>query len=93
MTNRTHCCRARFALALGTILRHSLVVYGLLSLTMTPFTAVTAAEPLRAYTDGQTPQDTRLGPLKDLNGYFPFDPPATRAARNQDFLILPLEIQ
>lgn len=24
--------------------------------------------------------DLRLGPLKDLNGYFPFDPPATREA-------------
>ncbi|MFM9017659.1 MAG: hypothetical protein ACKOLZ_09180, partial [Verrucomicrobiota bacterium] len=22
-------------------------------------------------------EDSRLGPLKDLNGYFPFDPPKT----------------
>jgi dienelactone hydrolase len=26
------------------------------------------------------PDDVRLGPLKDLNGYFPFTPPATREA-------------
>ncbi|MEO1994873.1 MAG: hypothetical protein ABGZ17_06315 [Planctomycetaceae bacterium] len=83
MTNRTHCCRARFPLALGAIFRRSLVVYGLLGLPVSPFTAVRAAEPLRAYTAGQTPHDTRLGPLKDLNGYFPFDPPATRGAWNQ----------
>lgn len=32
---------------------------------------------------GQTPQDKRLGPLVDLNGYFPFQPPATREAWQQ----------
>lgn len=26
---------------------------------------------------GQLPDDKRLGPLKDLNGYFPFEPPAS----------------
>lgn len=27
---------------------------------------------------GQVPADARLGPVKDLNGYFPFQPPTTR---------------
>jgi dienelactone hydrolase len=30
--------------------------------------------------EGRVPNDPRLGPLKDLNGYFPFHPPATREA-------------
>jgi dienelactone hydrolase len=30
--------------------------------------------------EGQSPNDVRLQPLKDLDGYFPFDPPATAAA-------------
>ena len=39
----------------------------------------TAAGP-RVLPDGEHPADLRLGPLKDLNGYFPFTPPATREA-------------
>jgi dienelactone hydrolase len=35
---------------------------------------VNAAETLRALGLGQTPDDRRLGPLKDLDGYFPFHP-------------------
>lgn len=35
-----------------------------------------SAEPLRALPEGKLPNDARLGPLKDLNGYFPFTPPA-----------------
>lgn len=42
--------------------------------------AATAAAALRALAPGQWPQDRRLGPLKDLDGYFPFTPPATREA-------------
>jgi dienelactone hydrolase len=34
----------------------------------------------RAYPDGKLPADRRLGDLKDLNGYFPFTPPADREA-------------
>ena len=30
--------------------------------------------PLRVLPGGQVPNDSRLGPLKDLNGYFPFTP-------------------
>ncbi len=37
----------------------------------------TAAGP-RILPEGQLPQDVRLGPLKDLNGYFPFTPPKTK---------------
>ena len=38
------------------------------------------AAALRALPLGQAPQDQRLGPLKDLDGYFPFTPAATPAA-------------
>src|SRR3990167_1792966 len=38
------------------------------------------AEPARVLPPGQAPNDRRLGPMKDLNGYFPFSPPATKAA-------------
>ena len=40
------------------------------ALTLQPL--VTAAEPLRILPADQRPQDSRLEPLKDLNGYFPF---------------------
>ncbi|MCB1127691.1 MAG: acetylxylan esterase, partial [Verrucomicrobiae bacterium] len=38
------------------------------------------AAPIRALPEGERPHDVRLGPLKDLNGYFPFHAPATREA-------------
>ncbi|MCP5516188.1 MAG: acetylxylan esterase [Verrucomicrobiales bacterium] len=38
------------------------------------------AEPLRVLSAGELPEDVRLGPLKDLNGYFPFVVPPTREA-------------
>ena len=57
-----------------------LLVCGWLGLASGPLcTAVPAADALRAYAEGQTPRDARLGALKDLNGYFPFNPPRTRA--------------
>ena len=34
----------------------------------------------RALPAGQLPNDARLAPPKDLNGYFPFTPPATKDA-------------
>lgn len=37
----------------------------------------------RLLPEGQLPQDTRLGPLKDLDGYFPFKPAPDRAAWEQ----------
>src|SRR3954462_5507096 len=38
-----------------------------------------AAESRRALPPGRLPDDSRLKPLKDLNGYFPFTPPASKA--------------
>jgi dienelactone hydrolase len=38
------------------------------------------AAPPRALPPGEVPADRRLQPLKDLDGYFPFHPPATREA-------------
>src|ERR1700760_990135 len=40
-------------------------------------TSALAADIPRALPAGELPQDTRLGPLKDLNGYFPFTPMAS----------------
>lgn len=37
------------------------------------------AQPLQVLPEGQRPDDVRLGPLKDLDGYFPFTPPETAA--------------
>jgi hypothetical protein len=39
-----------------------------------------AAQAPRVLPDGKVPNDVRLQPLKDLDGYFPFEPPATAAA-------------
>ncbi len=36
------------------------------------------AQPLRALKQGEKPDDVRLKPLKDLNGYFPLTPPVDR---------------
>ena len=43
-------------------------------LTMAALSASVAAEPRRVYEEGKQPNDIRLQPLKDLNGYFPFQP-------------------
>ena len=37
-----------------------------------------AAEPPRIFPAGTLPNDSRLGPLKDFDGYFPMTPPKTR---------------
>ena len=42
--------------------------------------ALHAAEAPRALAPGEKPQDARLGPLKDLEGYFPFAPSASPEA-------------
>lgn len=41
-----------------------------------PLTSI--ATPPRVLPAGQTPNDSRLAPPKDLDGYFPFTPPASR---------------
>src|SRR5262245_3853267 len=38
---------------------------------------LTVSTAARVTPAGQLPNDSRLGPLKDLNGYFPFTPPKT----------------
>src|SRR5438067_1025890 len=42
--------------------------------------ALAADLPARILPDGQRPADRRLGPPVDLNGHFPFTPPADKAA-------------
>jgi len=42
-----------------------------------------AADAPRVLPAGKLPDDVRLAPLKDLNGYFPFHPPATADAWKQ----------
>ena len=41
--------------------------------------SISAAEPMRVYDLGQLPNDRRLGDPKDLNGYFPFNVPVSKA--------------
>src|ERR1041385_5478336 len=52
-------------------------------LSLVPFflSAVVAAAVAapRVLPEGQLPQDARLEPLKDLDGYFPFTPPKSKA--------------
>lgn len=39
-----------------------------------------SAQDIRVFEDGKLPNDSRLQPAKDLNGYFPFEVPAGKAA-------------
>ncbi len=52
----------------------------LLAVGMAGWVAGLEAQPPRSLPQGQMPEDVRLQPLKDLDGYFPFQPPATREA-------------
>ncbi|MCH5373805.1 MAG: hypothetical protein JJ992_07505, partial [Planctomycetes bacterium] len=45
--------------------------------------SVGEAEISRFLPQGELPKDRRLGDLKDLNGYFPFQVPATKDAWEQ----------
>src|SRR3954470_16314641 len=49
-----------------------------LSAALIVASAVAAKSP-RALPPGQLPNDARLKPLKDLDGYFPFTPPTSKA--------------
>jgi hypothetical protein len=49
----------------------------LLALACFSAAIATIAQPERALSPGSRPEDARLGPLTDLDGYFPFSPPAT----------------
>src|SRR5437588_6354301 len=50
------------------------------ALLLVAVTAPAADLPARILPDGQRPNDRRLGPPVDLNGYFPFTPPAGKDA-------------
>src|ERR1051326_2215064 len=56
-----------------------LTVRILLALAIATAAGVAPAAP-RALPEGKLPNDIRLEPLKDLDGYFPFTPPASKAA-------------
>src|SRR5690242_18246657 len=62
-----------------TTMKHSLFAFVVLFASLSP--AVAAAP--RALPDGTLPADARLQPPKDLNGYFPFTPPKTKAEWDQ----------
>jgi hypothetical protein len=49
----------------------------LTALAVLLFTSAVRADDLRVFPAGQLPNDARLAPPKDLDGYFPFNPPAT----------------
>src|SRR5437867_8710039 len=53
-----------------------------LALSIAATADVAAAAP-RILPEGELPDDIRLQPLKDLDGYFPFAPPASQAAWEQ----------
>ena len=58
----------------------------LLSLAILLPTSAFGESPARVLPEGELPKDSRLGPLKDLNGYFPFEPcktPDEWAARSE----------
>ncbi len=48
------------------------------SLVLIAFSLLTHAEGPRVLPAGQVPNDVRLKPLKDLDGYFPFTPPTSK---------------
>ncbi len=49
------------------------------SLVVLAFSLFAHAEGPRVLPEGQLPKDARLKPLKDLEGYFPFTPPTSKA--------------
>ncbi len=59
---------------------HRRVVCSTVLLAAILSTTICLAETPRVYDDGQLPNDSRFNELKDLNGYFPFEVPAGRAA-------------
>lgn len=54
-----------------------------LSFALLFINTLAAADAQRVLPEGKLPNDRRLGPPKDLNGYFPFEVPATREAWEQ----------
>ena len=60
-------------IVVGKLVAISLFVVGI------HLTLIASAAPPRVFADGQRPADRRLKPLKDLNGYFPFQVPPNKA--------------
>ena len=60
------------------MLQRALKTIAVLLLVSILFPAAAWSDGLRVTSPGSTPQDTRLGELNHLNGYFPFKVPATR---------------
>src|SRR6056297_3290382 len=57
------------------------VVQRCLMLTLVLLMSANAfAQVHRVYDEGELPNDSRLGELKDLNGYFPFNVPSSQPA-------------
>jgi len=56
-----------------------LLLAGHTLLSLFLYVAASRAEAPRALPAGKLPNDVRLQPLKDLEGYFPFTPPASKA--------------
>lgn len=56
------------------------IVKFLLSSAIALGVSAALAEPPRVLPPGELPKDVRLAPLKDLDGYFPLTPPASREA-------------
>src|SRR6266705_3386621 len=54
------------------------IILASLALSISPAFSLRAAGP-RVLPEGKLPNDLRLEPLKDLDGYFPFTPPASKA--------------
>src|SRR6185437_4536289 len=66
--------------------RRDALAVPVLSLLPGALGAADAVDPTLVYTGGKKPTDVRLGPPKNLNGYFPFAVPKTKeawAARRQ----------
>ena len=75
MTNRTVVSTGSLFLGLSRLL-----LVGCLATFLQPPLPVAGTEVPRVLAQGQLPHDARLQPLKDLDGYFPFTPPANAAA-------------
>ncbi len=69
----------RRAFAAASVWRWSFAAL-LASFLSAGYSAESHAGPPRALPEGKQPNDARLGPLKDLDGYFPFTPPQTQQA-------------
>ena len=70
-----HCATTFVGINMGAV--NKCLTLAIVAMT---WTAWAHAESIRVFPPGQLPSDVRLGPLKDLDGYFPFTPPMSRDA-------------